>query len=173
MRLNNNVSARSRGLVPNLTTSGLLSPAELARLCEGAMSARAAIFAERERATVLWNIVAELPSELPSLVARVRNKILPSGELDDRASPELALIRHEIARLRSQITRSLGNLMRRSEEAIPLEAQVQRWEEHKRSSGRTYCRFQRHLDARTYRHDPPSVIFVPVHPRTHAPFEAR
>lgn len=91
---------------------------ELARLCEAAMSARAAIFAERERATALWKMVAELPRELQSLVARIRNKILPSGELDDRASPELARIRHEVARLRSQITRSLENLMRRSEEAI-------------------------------------------------------
>jgi dsDNA-specific endonuclease/ATPase MutS2 len=73
---------------------------------------------ERDRATSLWNIVAELPRELHSMVARIRNKILPTGELDDRASPELARIRHEIARLRSHITRSLENLMRRSEEAI-------------------------------------------------------
>jgi len=51
-------------------------------------------------------------------VARVTNKILPSGELDDRASPELARIRHEIAALRSRITRSLEGLMRRSAEAI-------------------------------------------------------
>jgi DNA mismatch repair protein MutS2 len=91
---------------------------ELARLCEGAMTARAAIFAERDQAKALWQIVAELPRELHSLVARVRNKILPSGELDDRASPELGRIRHEVARLRSHITRSLENLMRRSEEAI-------------------------------------------------------
>jgi DNA mismatch repair protein MutS2 len=91
---------------------------ELARLCESAMSARAAIFAERDSAPTLWSIVAQLPRELPSLVARIRNKILPSGELDDRASPELARLRHEIARLRSQITRSLESLMRRSEEAI-------------------------------------------------------
>src|SRR6185503_9517364 len=51
-------------------------------------------------------------------VARVTNKILPSGELDDRASPELASIRHEINVLRSRITRSLEGLMRRSAEAI-------------------------------------------------------
>ena len=51
-------------------------------------------------------------------MARIRNKILPSGELDDRASPELARVRQEIARLRSNITRTLENLMRRSEEAI-------------------------------------------------------
>jgi DNA mismatch repair protein MutS2 len=91
---------------------------ELARLCEAALSARAAVLAERDATPVLWKIVAELPSELHSLVARIRNKILPSGELDDRASPELARLRHEITRLRSSITRSLENLMRRSDEAI-------------------------------------------------------
>lgn len=91
---------------------------ELARLCERALSARAAIQAEREIAPVIWERLAPLPNELNSLVARIRNKILPSGELDDRASPELARLRHEIARLRSNITRTLENLMRRSEEAI-------------------------------------------------------
>jgi DNA mismatch repair protein MutS2 len=90
----------------------------LARLCESAMLARAAILAEREAAPGLWEIVAELPRDLNSLVARIKNKILPSGELDDRASPELARVRHEITRLRSSITRSLENLMRRSEDAI-------------------------------------------------------
>lgn len=91
---------------------------ELARLCEQAMSARAAIMAEREQSPVLAEIVASLPRELNSITARVANKILPSGDLDDRASPELTRIRHEIARLRSSITRSLENLMRRSEEAV-------------------------------------------------------
>ena len=91
---------------------------QLARLCEQAMSARAAILAERENAPVLWQLVENLPRDLNSLVARVTNKILPSGELDDRASPELANIRHEINVLRSRITRSLESLMRRSSEAI-------------------------------------------------------
>ncbi|MCM3903173.1 MAG: Smr/MutS family protein [Pyrinomonadaceae bacterium] len=91
---------------------------ELARICEQAMSARAAIMAEREESPVLTRIVANLPRELNSIAARVANKILPSGELDDRASPELARIRHEITKLRSSITRSLENLMRRSEEAV-------------------------------------------------------
>lgn len=91
---------------------------ELARLCERAMTARAAIQTEREVAPVIWSQLAGLPGELNSLVARIRNKILPSGELDDRASPELARVRHEIGRLRSNITRTLENLMRRSEEAI-------------------------------------------------------
>ncbi|MCM3873003.1 MAG: Smr/MutS family protein [Pyrinomonadaceae bacterium] len=91
---------------------------ELARLCEQVMSARAAIMAERDESPVLAEIVASLPRELNSITARVANKILPSGDLDDRASPELARIRHEITKLRSSITRSLENLMRRSEEAV-------------------------------------------------------
>jgi dsDNA-specific endonuclease/ATPase MutS2 len=49
-----------------------------------------------KNAPVLWQLVQDLPRELNTLVARVTNKILPSGELDDRASPELASIRHEI-----------------------------------------------------------------------------
>ena len=91
---------------------------QTARLCDQAMSARAAILAERDEAPVLWQLVQDLPRELNTIVARVTNKILPSGELDDRASPELANIRHEINVLRSRITRSLEGLMRRSAEAI-------------------------------------------------------
>lgn len=95
-----------------------LSILQTAKLCDQAMSARSAILAERENTPVLWELVQDLPRELNSLVARVTNKILPNGELDDRASPELAAIRHEINVLRSRITRSLEGLMRRSAEAI-------------------------------------------------------
>ncbi|MGB7922982.1 MAG: hypothetical protein WCF57_07035, partial [Pyrinomonadaceae bacterium] len=91
---------------------------ELARLSEQALAARAFIFAERDQCPVLWEMVEALPRGLHSLAARVSSRILPSGELDDRASPELARIRHEITRLRSTITRSLESLMRRSTEAI-------------------------------------------------------
>jgi DNA mismatch repair protein MutS2 len=91
---------------------------QLARLSEQALAARAAIFAEREAAPILWKTVETLPRDLNSLVARIANKILPNGELDDRASPELARIRHDINSLRSRITRSLEGLMRRASEAI-------------------------------------------------------
>ncbi|HVG28691.1 MAG TPA: Smr/MutS family protein [Pyrinomonadaceae bacterium] len=91
---------------------------ELARLSDQAGEARALIQSERDAAPALWESVAELPRELYSLAARVTSKILPSGELDDRASPELARIRHDINRLRSSITRSLEALMRRADEAI-------------------------------------------------------
>jgi DNA mismatch repair protein MutS2 len=129
------VRLRSRGV--KWYFNGLTDPAEMigrlrvegasldplailqtARLCDQAMSARAAILAERDEAPVLSQLVQDLPRELNTLVARVTNKILPSGEIDDRASPELANIRHEITLLRSRITRSLEGLMRRSAEAI-------------------------------------------------------
>jgi DNA mismatch repair protein MutS2 len=98
-----------------LETSAIL---ELKLLSEQAMSARASILAERDTSPVLWNLVGALPTELSRLSARIANKILPTGELDDRASPELARIRHEIGSLRSRITRTLESVMRRSGEAI-------------------------------------------------------
>ena len=91
---------------------------ETARICEQALFARASILAERDAAPMLWQLVENLPRDLNTLVARVTNKILPSGELDDRASPELARIRHDITTLRSRITRSLESLMRKSADSI-------------------------------------------------------
>ncbi|MEK6282150.1 MAG: Smr/MutS family protein [Acidobacteriota bacterium] len=91
---------------------------ELKALSEQAMSARSSILAERDQAPVLWTFVGSLPPELNRLIARIANKILPNGEIDDRASPELARIRHDITRLRSRITRTLESLMRKSGEAI-------------------------------------------------------
>lgn len=95
-----------------------LSLLAVARLCALADDARQAISAERNECPTLWQIVAELSPDLARHAARVTSKILPSGELDDRASPELAGLRAQIVRLRSTITRSLETLMRRSEEAI-------------------------------------------------------
>ncbi|MGI9068789.1 MAG: endonuclease MutS2 [Pyrinomonadaceae bacterium] len=91
---------------------------ELKLLSEQAMAARASILAERDTSPVLWTLVGSLPTELSRLSARIANKILPTGELDDRASPELARIRHEIGVLRSRITRTLETVMRKSGEAI-------------------------------------------------------
>jgi DNA mismatch repair protein MutS2 len=85
------------------------------------MDARTAILAEREVCPALFEIVGALPADLRKLVARVAKKILPSGELDDRASPELARIRRELTSARSRITRALESLMRRSSEAIQEE----------------------------------------------------
>jgi DNA mismatch repair protein MutS2 len=94
---------------------------DLARLCARALDARGAILAERESAPSLFEIVAPLPTELAKLAASITKKILPGGELDDRASPQLASIRRDLAGARSRITRSLESLMRRSSEAIQEE----------------------------------------------------
>lgn len=94
---------------------------DLVKLCTAAIDARNAVLAERENCSALFEIVAPLPAELKKLAAAITKKILPNGEIDDRASPELARIRHDITRLRSSITRSLENLMRRSTEAIQEE----------------------------------------------------
>jgi len=91
---------------------------EIRSLCDQGMSARASILAERDVSPVLWSLVEKLPVELSRLSARIANKILPGGEIDDRASPELARIRHEITALRSRITRALESVMRKSGEAI-------------------------------------------------------
>jgi len=98
-----------------------LTMLDLVRLCNAALDARNAILAERENCPQLFEIVAPLSADLKKLSAVITKKILPNGELDDRASPELARIRHDINRLRSSITRSLENLMRRSAEAIQEE----------------------------------------------------
>jgi DNA mismatch repair protein MutS2 len=94
---------------------------DLARLCDHALNARAAIISEREAYPNLFEIVAPLSTDLGKLTASLSRKILPGGELDDRASPQLAAIRRNLATARSRITRSLENLMRRSSEAIQEE----------------------------------------------------
>ena len=98
-----------------------LAMLDLVRLCNAALEARNAILAERGESPALFEAVAALSPELKKLTTAITKKILPNGELDDRASPELARIRHDIGRLRSSITRSLENLMRRSSEAIQEE----------------------------------------------------
>ena len=117
-----NESADPAETITRLHVEGLaldtLALLQVAHLCEQAMSARAVIYDERENARALWQLVETLPRDLNTLVARITNKILPDGELDDRASPELANIRHEINSLRSRITRSLERVMHRSAEAI-------------------------------------------------------
>jgi len=94
---------------------------DLVVLSNAALDARSAILAERENCPQLFEIVSGLSSDLKQLSGSITRKILPSGELDDRASPELARIRHDIGRLRSSITHALENLMRRSAEAIQEE----------------------------------------------------
>jgi DNA mismatch repair protein MutS2 len=72
----------------------------------------------RARYPHLASIAARVP-DLRRMLAAIRGKILPTGEIDDNASPELRRIRREINERRTRIYRSLETLMRdRSPNAI-------------------------------------------------------
>lgn len=68
---------------------------------------------------VAWRATAELSSRIPDFndfLRAFRNKILPDGTLDDKASPELSRIRREIEKQRRQIQESLRGFLRRLSE---------------------------------------------------------
>jgi DNA mismatch repair protein MutS2 len=66
-----------------------------------------------------WSSVRQLSSGIADfnlLLRGIRNKILPDGTLDDRASPQLASIRREIEKQRRSIQDSLRGYLRRLSE---------------------------------------------------------
>jgi DNA mismatch repair protein MutS2 len=66
-----------------------------------------------------WRTVAQLSSgitDFTEFLRAFRNKILPDGTLDDKASPELARIRREIEKQRRSIQDSLRGYLRRLSE---------------------------------------------------------
>ncbi|MFY9607249.1 MAG: Smr/MutS family protein [Blastocatellia bacterium] len=65
----------------------------------------------RTRYPRLSSITSSIP-DLRRMLAGIRGKILPNGEIDDNASPELRRIRREINDRRSRIYRNLESLMR-------------------------------------------------------------
>ena len=63
-----------------------------------------------------WTAVAALSADIQDFTAFLRsfrNKILPDGTLDDRASPELSRIRREIEKQKRQIQESLRGYLRK------------------------------------------------------------
>jgi DNA mismatch repair protein MutS2 len=90
----------------------------VARICEQAIFAKNAIRPERELVPSLWKFVEELPRDLTKAVEEIKRKILPGGELDDEASPELAMIRREINAQRARLTKTLESAMRAAGTAI-------------------------------------------------------
>jgi DNA mismatch repair protein MutS2 len=95
-----------------------LSLLEITRLCNQALFARSVISPEKDAAPTLWRTVENLPSMLFDVLGRINKKLLPSGEIDDAASPELARLRREINNQRGRITKSLESLMRGASSAI-------------------------------------------------------
>ncbi len=64
-----------------------------------------------ERFPQLSAITKQIP-DLRKMLGSIRGKILPNGEIDDNASPELRRIRREINDRRNRIYRNLESLMR-------------------------------------------------------------
>ncbi len=74
-----------------------------------------------------WPAVAALSSQIADfsdLLRFFRNKLLPDGTLDDRASPALAHIRREIEKQRRQIQDSLRGYLRRLSEGGALQDEL-------------------------------------------------
>lgn len=68
----------------------------------------------------LLRISSGIP-DLKSLLASIHGKILPNGEIDDDASPELRIIRKDIAERRHRIHRTLESIFRGQEHAVQEE----------------------------------------------------
>ena len=91
---------------------------EIARACSQALFARSSIQPEREAAPTLWGFVEHIPPSLLEVINRINKKLLPGGEIDDSASPELGKLRREVNNQRARLTRSLESAMRAAGTAI-------------------------------------------------------
>jgi DNA mismatch repair protein MutS2 len=103
-----------------------LSLLEITRLCNQALFARSVLSPEREAAPALWRMVENIPKSLFDVLGRINRKLLPGGEIDDSASPELARLRREINNHRSRLQKSLESLMRNAGDAIQDQIVTQR-----------------------------------------------
>jgi DNA mismatch repair protein MutS2 len=91
---------------------------DVARYIQSGLELREAFDEVRDEFPLLAAIATSLP-DLSRPLAEIRRKILPTGEVDESASPELRRIRREIQRLRGDVQRSLERLMRdRAPDAI-------------------------------------------------------
>ncbi len=68
----------------------------------------------------LSHITSGLPN-LKGLLAVIHDKVLPSGEIDDNASPELRTLRRELTACRNRIHRALESILRGQAHAIQEE----------------------------------------------------
>ncbi|MBX7056386.1 MAG: Smr/MutS family protein [Pyrinomonadaceae bacterium] len=91
---------------------------EIAKVCSQALFVRSSIQPEKEIVPTLWQFIEHIPPSLLTVTERVGKKLLPGGEIDDKASPELARIRHEINIQRVRLTKSLESAMRAAGNAI-------------------------------------------------------
>ncbi len=75
---------------------------------------------EREHFPSLCRITSQIP-DLRRLLADIKGKVLPGGEIDDHASPELREIRREIQTGRTRIHRALESTLRQQSRSVQEE----------------------------------------------------
>jgi DNA mismatch repair protein MutS2 len=68
----------------------------------------------------LMRLAARIP-DLRHVLAGIHGKILPNGEIDDNASPDLRILRRDLAERRSRIHRTLGSIIRGQGQAVQEE----------------------------------------------------
>ena len=103
----------------------VLSPEELLDLCTllaASTDTRQRLGAPRLRSLLprLRELAAGL-SDFAALERDIRRRILPGGELDDHASPELAELRREIQRTESQLHRTLRRVREQAAQQAALQ----------------------------------------------------
>ncbi len=91
---------------------------EVVRVCNQALFAKSAVSPEREFAPAIWSLVEPIPGSLFQTIAEVNKRLLPSGEIDDAASPELARIRRDLNHQRGRLQKALESAMRSLGDAI-------------------------------------------------------
>ncbi|RMG54133.1 MAG: hypothetical protein D6723_05720, partial [Acidobacteria bacterium] len=90
---------------------------DLIRLIEAGQSLRRRFLGQGSRYPSLMELIRMLP-DLQSLLRKLHGKILPDGQIDDRASPTLAEIRRGIQTLRARLQRRLETILRRTPSAF-------------------------------------------------------
>jgi DNA mismatch repair protein MutS2 len=103
---------------------------EITRVCNQALFARSGIAPEKEFAPVLWEFVAQIPPTLFAAIEKINKKLLPSGEIDDSASPELMKLRREINAQRVRLQKTLESTMRNAGDVIQDQIVTQRNERY-------------------------------------------
>ncbi|HZS07557.1 MAG TPA: endonuclease MutS2 [Blastocatellia bacterium] len=87
---------------------------DLMRLMSVAAGLRETFRDEAARFPLLREITRDI-ANLRSLEQRLRSRILPDGEIDDFASPELREARYQLSQVRNRIQRSLERILKQAE----------------------------------------------------------
>ena len=95
-----------------------LSLLAIASLCSHALSARDLISGAEVGTPLLDEICEGIPRGLRNVIDEIHRKILPGGEINDNASPELSRLRREIINQRNRIRKVIEEKIRKAGDAV-------------------------------------------------------